>query len=153
MKEGTAYYGDCFDIISNWEEKGFKEVADLIYGDPPFNSNRNYGAPTSKAQETDTGSMDAFVDMWTYDDKAIARTKRICKSVAHPASRLIQSLKDWLEEEDDGMLAYLSYMADRLWTPARTARAGTPRRCESHRTGTRSRRRVSCPHAHHTLHP
>ena len=90
-------------------------MADLIYGDPPFNSNRNYGAPTSKAQETDTGSMDAFVDMWTYDDKAIARTKRICKSVAHPASKLIQSLKDWLEEEDDGMLAYLSYMADRLW--------------------------------------
>ena len=115
MKEGTAYYGDCFDIISNWEEKGFKEVADLIYGDPPFNSNRNYGAPTAKAQETDTGSMDAFVDMWTYDDKAIARTKRICKSVGHPASKLIQSLKDWLEEEDSGMLAYLTYMADRLW--------------------------------------
>ena len=115
MKEGTAYYGDCFDIISNWENEGFKEVADLIYGDPPFNSNRNYGAPTAKAQETDTGSMDAFVDMWTYDDKAIARTKRICKLVRHPASRLIQTLKDWLEEEDDGMLAYLSYMADRLW--------------------------------------
>ncbi len=115
MKEGTAYYGDCFDIISKWENEGFKEVADLIYGDPPFNSNRNYGAPTSKAQETDTGSMDAFTDMWTYDDKAIARTKRICKSVGHPASKLIQSLRDWLEEEDDGMLAYLSYMADRLW--------------------------------------
>ena len=45
MKEGTAYYGDCFDIISNWEKEGVKEVADLIYGDPPFNSNRNYGAP------------------------------------------------------------------------------------------------------------
>lgn len=115
MKEGTAYYGDCFDIISNWENEGFKEVADLIYGDPPFNSNRNYGAPASKAQETDTGSMDAFVDMWTYDDKAIARTKRICKSVSHPASKIIQTLKDWLEEEDSGMLAYLSYMADRLW--------------------------------------
>ena len=115
MKTGTAYYGDCFDIISNWEKEGVKEVADLIYGDPPFNSNRNYGAPTSKAKETDTGSMDAFTDMWTYDDKAIARTKRICKSVGHPASRLIQSLKDWLEEEDSGMLAYLTYMADRLW--------------------------------------
>ncbi len=115
MIPDAAYYGDCFDIISNWEKKGFKEVADLIYGDPPFNSNRNYGAPTAKAQETDTGSMDAFTDMWTYDDKAIARTKRICKSVGHPASKLIQSLRDWLEEEDDGMLAYLSYMADRLW--------------------------------------
>ena len=90
-------------------------MADLIYGDPPFNSNRNYGAPTSRAKETDTGSMDAFTDMWTYDDKAIARTKRICKSVRHPASRLIETLKDWLEEEDSGMLAYLSYMADRLW--------------------------------------
>ncbi len=105
MIPDAAYYGDCFDIISKWENEGVKEVADLIYGDPPFNSNRNYGAPTSKAQETDTGSMDAFVDMWTYDDKAIARTKRICKSVGHPASKLIQSLKDWLEEEDDGMLA------------------------------------------------
>ena len=90
-------------------------IIDLIYLDPPFNSNRNYGAPTSKSKESDTGSMDAFTDMWTYDDKAIDRVERICKTTAHPACDLIGGLRAYLEKRDDGMLAYLTYLADRLW--------------------------------------
>ena len=112
---GAAYYGDCADIMTAWKNQGVQGIIDLIYLDPPFNSNRNYGAPTSKAKDTDTGSLDAFTDMWTYDAPARERTERICKTSAHPAGELIGGLRGYLEKRDDGMLAYLTYMADRLW--------------------------------------
>ena len=112
---GAAYYGDCADIMTAWKNQGVQGIIDLIYLDPPFNSNRNYGAPTAKSKDSDTGSMDAFTDMWTYDQQAYERTERICKITAHPACDLISSLRGYLENRDDGMLAYLTYMADRLW--------------------------------------
>ena len=34
------YYGDCFTIMQEWPNA----CVDLIYLDPPFNSNRNYNA-------------------------------------------------------------------------------------------------------------
>ena len=109
----AAYYGDCEEIIQAWKEQGVQGIIDLIYLDPPFNSNRNYGHPTAKAKKSETGSMDAFSDMWTYDDKAIQRVQNICNSY-HPAREIIDSLKDYLYKRDPGMLAYLAYMADRL---------------------------------------
>ena len=112
---GAAYYGDCADIMTAWKNQGVQGIIDLIYLDPPFNSNRNYGAPTAKAKDSDTGSLDAFTDMWTYDQQAYERTERICKTTAHPACELISGLRSYLEKRDDGMLAYLTYMADRLW--------------------------------------
>ena len=111
----AAYYGDCEEIIQAWKEQGVQGIIDLIYLDPPFNSNRNYGAPTSKAKKNDNGSIAAFSDMWTYDQQARERVDRICnQQKLHPARLLIKSLKPYLEENDDGMLAYISYMADRL---------------------------------------
>ena len=97
----------------SWKEQGVQGIIDLIYLDPPFNSNRNYGHPTAKAKKSETGSMDAFSDMWTYDDQAIQRVQNICNSY-HPARELIKALKPYLHKHDSGMLAYLSYMADRL---------------------------------------
>ena len=111
----AAYYGDCADIMTAWKEKGVQGIIDLIYLDPPFNSNRNYGAPTSKSKDSDTGSMDAFTDMWTWDEQSAERVEVILKTPAHPARELFASLRGYLEKRDAGMLAYLSYMADRLW--------------------------------------
>ena len=77
-QKDAAYYGDCEEIIQSWKNQGVQGIIDLIYLDPPFNSNRNYGAPTSKSKKNDSGSMDAFVDMWTYDEPARLRVDRIC---------------------------------------------------------------------------
>ena len=98
-----------------WENAGVQGIIDLIYLDPPFNSNRNYGAPTSKSKDSDTGSMDAFTDMWTWDERSAERVENILKTPAHPARELIAILRGYLLQRDSGMLAYLSYMADRLW--------------------------------------
>ena len=56
---GTVWTGDNLDIMRGMNS----ECVDLIYLDPPFNSNRNYEAPIgSKAAGA------AFKDAWTLSD-------------------------------------------------------------------------------------
>jgi len=55
----TVWTGDNLDVLRGIDS----ECVDLIYLDPPFNSNRQYAAPTgSKAAGA------AFKDTWTRDD-------------------------------------------------------------------------------------
>ena len=55
----TIFTGDNLDIL-----KGFdSDSVDLIYTDPPFNSNRNYSAPIGSEA---AGAF--FKDAWTLDD-------------------------------------------------------------------------------------
>ena len=57
------YYGDNLSILRN-QSYFPNECIDLIYLDPPFNSNRNYSVPSSKAQ------IRAFTDTWKWDNTA-----------------------------------------------------------------------------------
>ena len=56
------YYGDCFNVIQDY----FRQSSvDLIYLDPPFNSQRQYNS----IYKDETGrplpdQIDAFCDMW-----------------------------------------------------------------------------------------
>ena len=81
------------------------ESVDLIYLDPPFNSNRYYSAPIgSKA----AGS--SFKDAWTLDDIDLAWIGQINES--HPAlSRIIDAVG---MAGGKGDKSYLIYMARRL---------------------------------------
>ena len=56
--------------------------------------------------------MQAFEDTWYWDEKAIARVAKIKGATAHAANKSITGLH--LTLGDCGMLAYLSYMAERL---------------------------------------
>ena len=58
------YYGDCFTIMQEFPLAS----ADLIYLDPPFNSQRQYNA----IYRDETGrplpdQIEAFCDMWELD--------------------------------------------------------------------------------------
>ena len=55
----TIWTGDNLDILRGLNS----ESADLIYLDPPFNSNRNYSAPVGSE-----AAGAAFKDAWTLDD-------------------------------------------------------------------------------------
>lgn len=107
MQVGTLYYGDCLD----WLEKWPSESVDLVYLDPPFNSQTDY----SISREIGTGAaaqMQAFSDTWRWDRAAERRVTLIEQEVAHPAHRSVVALRPQLG--DSGMMAYLSYMAERL---------------------------------------
>ena len=81
------------------------ECIDLIYLDPPFNSNHNYAAPI--------GSQAAgaeFKDTWTLDEIDLAWHGEIAE--AHPG--LYKLLEATREIHGNSMMAYLVYMAVRI---------------------------------------
>ena len=90
---------------------------DLIYLDPPFNSKANYnilfGRGQDKNRKDDLAQMMAFTDTWYWDAAAEVRVNNISKAIDHPAHYSIKAF-DTLFHGGNGMLAYLSYMAERL---------------------------------------
>ena len=107
MNPQTLYYGDCLDWMRQWPDHS---VA-LIYLDPPFNSNANYNILFGAGNGA-LAPVRAFQDTWKWDAAAVERTNRIVNAAAHPAHRAIAGLQQILG--DSGMLAYVSYLADRL---------------------------------------
>ena len=107
MKPNTLYYGDCLDWMREWEAN----CVDLIYLDPPFNSNANYNvlfgtAGNGKAQYR------AFNDTWHWDEAAAERYTSFEKASGRRAHGAIVGLRHIYGRS--GMLAYLTYMAERL---------------------------------------
>ena len=97
----TIWTGDNLDILRGMNS----ECVDLIYLDPPFNSNRNYEAPVgSKAAGA------AFKDAWTLSDLDVAWMGLIADE--HPAiANLLHTSK---LTHGNGMQSYLTMMAVRL---------------------------------------
>ena len=110
------YYGDCFSIMQEWPNA----CIDLIYLDPPFNSNRQYSA----IYKDETGrplpdQVEAFCDMWELDSErerairtmpVLMRENGLDDSVAELWRLWMQALRG----TQPRLLAYLSYMAQRL---------------------------------------
>ena len=70
----TMWTGDNLDIMRGLNS----DSVDLIYLDPPFNSNRNYAAPIGSE-----AAGAAFKDTWTLDDVDLAWHGEIADQ--HPA--------------------------------------------------------------------
>ena len=93
--------GDNLDILRGMNS----ETVDLIYLDPPFNSNKNYEAPVgSKAAGA------AFKDTWTLSDLDVAWMGLIADE--HPA--IAYMLDATGRTHGKGMQSYLTMMAVRL---------------------------------------
>ena len=64
----TLYYGDNLKILRDYIKD---ESVDLIYLDPPFNSNRNYNVLFKDESGTEADSRDnAFEDTWHWNQQA-----------------------------------------------------------------------------------
>ncbi len=64
----TLYYGDNLDILRQHIDD---ESADLIYLDPPFNSNADYYVLFAEKDGTQAhAQIKAFDDTWTWDLEA-----------------------------------------------------------------------------------
>ena len=107
LPENTLCYGDCLDWMERWDDAS----VDLIYLDPPFNSNASYNL--LYARDSAGGAQKrAFTDTWSWDAAAGERLERFEGATARPAYRAIVGLAGMLGPS--GMLAYLTYMAERL---------------------------------------
>ena len=73
MKTGTVYYGDCLRNMERWIDwNRWNEpvLADLIYADPPWNSDANYNVlfdKGAKAQTGHTAQATVFKDAGDYE--------------------------------------------------------------------------------------
>jgi site-specific DNA-methyltransferase (adenine-specific) len=104
------YYGDNLEILRN---NIADETVDLIYLDPPFNSQANYNVlfkalsgQQSKAQ------IEAFEDTWHWNEHAEAAFDEVMHSGNGDAAEMLRAMRSFLKEND--MMAYLTMMAIRL---------------------------------------
>ena len=101
FSDRTIWTGDNLDIL-----RGLNSASvDLIYLDPPFNSNRNYAAPVGSA-----AAGAAFKDTWTLSDLDVAWMGLIADE--QPA--MYQVLQAAGLTHGKGMQSYLCMMAVRL---------------------------------------
>ena len=101
VKNRTLFTGDNLDIMRGMNS----ECVDLIYLDPPFNSNRDYAAPIGSE-----AAGAAFKDTWTLSDVDLAWHGLI----AERDPTLASIVEAGGLSHGKGMQAYLTMMAVRL---------------------------------------
>ena len=111
------WYGDCLTVMRDHMKSG---SVDLIYLDPPFNSQREYNA----IYKDETGrplpdQIEAFCDLWEMDEERerALRAMPVLMREAGIDDNAAQFWRLWmnaLRKTQPRLLAYLSYMVERL---------------------------------------
>ena len=116
LKNRTLYFGDNLEIL---REKIPEESFDLIYLDPPFNSNRNYNVLFKEGLQDSPAQVQAFEDSWHWTREAQEVFEELAGGVRPPKTKinadtvnLMQAMEKLVKHND--MLAYLTMMTVRL---------------------------------------
>src|SRR5262249_18337140 len=104
----TLYYGDNLDILRRYFSA---ETVNLVYLDPPFNSNRDYNVLfKEQSGEPAQAQMKAFTDTWKWSERAYADLCETC-----PRDQLVKLVQGFVETLGrNDVTAYLVMMAPRL---------------------------------------
>ena len=106
----ALYYGDNLDVL---RDSIASESVDLIYLDPPFNSNANYNVLfRSLAGNKSQSQIEAFEDTWHWGMEAVGAFDQVMRFGNTHAADLLRAMQSFLGESD--MMAYLAMMAARL---------------------------------------
>jgi DNA modification methylase len=110
ITENTLFYGDNLTILETYLPD---ECIDLIYLDPPFNSNRNYNVLFKEGKVDSTSQIHAFEDTWEWTPATIEWYNRLTQHSPNPQiAILINSLAQFIGHNP--MMAYLVNMTARL---------------------------------------
>ena len=103
------YYGDNLQVL---RDSIATESIDLVYLDPPFNSQANYNvlfrSPTGMQSQA---QIEAFEDTWHWNDVAEKAFDEVM-TCGTDVAEMLRALRFFLKEND--MMAYLTMMAVRL---------------------------------------
>lgn len=103
------YYGDNLKVL---REHVKDESVDLVYLDPPFNSNQDYNVLFAEKSGTRAAAqIKAFEDTWTWDEEAQLALEGLVEAGGEVSSAM-QAFRTFLGTSD--MMAYLAMMAPRL---------------------------------------
>lgn len=104
------FYGDNLAVL---RESIQDESVDLIYLDPPFNSNASYNvlfkAPSGEQSQA---QIEAFDDTWHWNETAERAFDEVLIGTHSDAAMMLKAMRSALGEND--MMAYLSMMTARL---------------------------------------
>ena len=114
LKKNLLCYGDNLGFLSNPFDFP-NECVDLIYLDPPFNSQQNYNVLFKESTGTpEAAQIKAFEDTWTWDMAANKALTQIHQDAAVPGPliELTDTFMKFLKPSP--MMAYLVQMSIRL---------------------------------------
>ncbi len=104
------YYGDNLQVLRDCVAS---ESVDLVYLDPPFNSQATYNvlfkAPTGQQSQA---QIEAFEDTWHWNDHAEEAFDEVMHGGNGDVAEMLRAMRSFLDEND--MMAYLTMMAVRL---------------------------------------
>ena len=105
------WFGDNLDVL---RERIPAESVDLIYLDPPFNSNATYNVLfRERSGEESAAQITAFEDTWQWSiESERAYRDVITRGGGGKLGDLLQAMRSFLGQND--MMAYLTMMAQRL---------------------------------------
>ncbi len=110
LPNNTLFYGDNLPVM---REQVADESVDLVYLDPPFNSNASYNvlfkAPDGHRSQA---QIEAFDDTWHWTDSAEQAFDEVMTSGNSDAAEMLRAMRAFLKEND--LMAYLAMMAVRL---------------------------------------
>jgi site-specific DNA-methyltransferase (adenine-specific) len=108
--ENTLYYGDNLPVL---REHIKDESIDLIYLDPPFNSNRSYNILfKDESGKGGDAQIEAFDDSWHWGPSAEAAYDYLITKAPGNIPNMISALHQFIGNNQ--MMAYLVMMAIRL---------------------------------------
>lgn len=109
-RENTLYYGDNLDILREYIPSA---SVDLVYLDPPFNSNRNYNVLFKEESGKESeAQITAFEDTWHWNESAQQTYQALVTESSEGISSMIGALRGFIGANQ--MMAYLVMMAARL---------------------------------------
>lgn len=104
------FYGDNLDVL---REHIRDESVDLIYLDPPFNSQATYNilfrTPTG---ENSKAQIEAFEDTWDWNDGTEQAFDEVMTSGNTAAAEMLRAMRSFMNESN--LMAYLTMMTIRL---------------------------------------
>ena len=110
ITKNTLFYGDNLQILREYIPD---ESIDLIYLDPPFNSNRNYNVLFKEESGNESeAQITAFEDTWHWDETARESFEELVTKSPEQVSRMISALHDFIGQNQ--IMAYLVMMTIRL---------------------------------------
>ena len=108
--KNKLYFGDNLHILRQQVDD---ESVDLIYLDPPFNSNANYNVLfQEKSGEESAAQITAFEDTWRWSLESEAAYQEVVTQGPDKLGRLLGAMREFLGQND--MMAYLTMMAQRM---------------------------------------
>ena len=110
VSPNKLYFGDNLHIL---RENVDDESVDLIYLDPPFNSNATYNVLfRERSGDESAAQITAFEDTWRWSIESEIAYRDVVTQGPRKLGELLQAMRGFLGQND--MMAYLTMMAQRM---------------------------------------